>query len=340
VSPAEQAARALRRGDPVLLGGLPVRAVETASEGGDTLLITCERAVALKLANQRAAASALASGTAVALAGPFGAWAARDIADPTRDLAEPLKGPFHTVPVSDPIEAAAALRLAKIAGLLPAVFADTPDPDPDPAVAITVEDVLAFDRAPTLRIVGRARLPVQEGPGELIAFRSDGGGPEHLALLLGTPDLNAPVLTRLHSSCLTGDILGSRRCDCGPQLHAAMARLAIEGGVLLYLQQEGRGIGLVNKLRAYELQDQGFDTLDANERLGFAPDERDFRLAAAMLRALGAGAVRLLTNNPAKVAALEAAGVPVVERVPLAVGQGADNAAYLATKRARAGHLF
>ena len=340
MSPAEQAARALRRGDPVRVEGLAVRAVETARESGRTLLLTCERAAALKLGNQLAAATELARGRAVALAGPLTAAAARDIADPTRDLAEPLKGPFRTVPVEHPAQAAAALRLAKIAGLLPAVFADTPDPDPDPAVAITVEDVLAFDRAPTLRIVGRARLPVQEGPGELIAFRSDGGGPEHLALLLGTPDLNAPVLTRLHSSCLTGDILGSRRCDCGPQLHAAMARLAIEGGVLLYLQQEGRGIGLVNKLRAYELQDQGFDTLDANERLGFAPDERDFRLAAAMLRALGAGAVRLLTNNPVKVAALEAAGVPVVERVPLAVGQGADNAAYLATKRERAGHLF
>lgn len=336
MSPAEQAARALRRGDPVRVGGLAVRAVETAAADGETLLITCERAVALKLANQRAAASALGSGHAIALAGPFTARAARDIADPTRDLAEPLKGPFQTVPVPEPVEAAAALRLTKIAGLLPAVFVGPADA----AVTVSVEDVLAFDRAPTLRIVGRARLPVQEGPGELIAFRSDGGGPEHLALLLGTPDLHVPVLTRLHSSCLTGDILGSRRCDCGPQLHAAMARLAAEGGVLLYLQQEGRGIGLVNKLRAYELQDQGFDTLDANERLGFAADERDFRLAAAMLRALGVGAVRLLTNNPAKVAALEAAGVPVGERVPLAVGEGTDNAAYLATKRVRAGHLF
>ena len=336
MSPAEQGARAFRRGDPVAVDGLSVRAVETATGGGEALLITCERAVALKLSNQRCAADALGQGAAVALAGPFSAAAARDIADPTRDLAEPLKGPFRTVPVDRPATATAALRLAKIAGLLPAVFVDADGA----GLAVTAGDIAAFDRAPTLRIVGRARLPVAEGEGELIAFRSDGGGPEHLALLLGRPALDAPVLTRLHSSCLTGDILGSLRCDCGPQLHAAMARLAAEGGVLLYLQQEGRGIGLVNKLRAYELQDQGFDTLDANERLGFAADERDFRLAAAMLRALGVGAVRLLTNNPAKVAALEAAGTRVVERVALAVGAGADNAAYLATKRARAGHLF
>ncbi len=336
MSPAETAARAFRRGDPVVVGGLPVRAVETAGEDGTTLLITCERATALKLGNQRAAADALSSGAAVALVGPFTAVAARDIADPTRDLAEPLKGPFRTILVARPEAAAAALRLAKIAGLLPAVFVD----DIDAGLAVSAAEVAAFDRAPTLHIVGRARLPVSTGDGELIAFRSDGGGPEHLALLLGRPALDVPVLTRLHSSCLTGDILGSLRCDCGPQLHAAMAQLAAAGGVLLYLQQEGRGIGLVNKLRAYELQDQGFDTLDANERLGFAADERDFRLAAAMLRALGVGAVRLLTNNPGKVAALETAGVQVTERVALAVGAGTDNAAYLETKRARAGHLF
>ncbi len=339
MSPAEQAARALRRGDPVIVGGLAVRAVETARDGGDALLITCERAAVLKLGNQIAAATALAGGVAVGLAGPFSAAAARDIADPTRDLAEPMKGPFRSMPFAAPDAAAAAIRLAKIAGLLPAVFADA-DADASGAVEVSIADVLAFDRAPSLRIVGRARLPVVEGAGELIAFRSDGGGPEHLALMLGQPDLARPVLTRLHSSCLTGDILGSLRCDCGPQLHAAMARLAIEGGVLLYLQQEGRGIGLINKLRAYELQDQGFDTLDANERLGFARDERDFRLAAAMLRALGVSSVRLLTNNPEKVRALETAGVTVAERVPLAVGEGADNAAYLATKRARAGHFF
>ena len=333
MSPAEAAVRALRRGDPVRVGGLAVRAVETAHQGGALLLLTCERAAVLKLGNQRDAAGCVA----VAVDGPFTVAQARAIADPTRDLMTPLKGPFRTLAVPLPEEAAAALRLAKHAALLPALFVDA---DAAAAVSLGADEVDAFDAADALAIVGRARLPVSEGVGELIAFRSAGGGPEHLALLLGHPDLSAPVLTRLHSSCLTGDILGSLRCDCGPQLHAAMARLAADGGVLLYLQQEGRGIGLVNKLRAYDLQDQGFDTLDANERLGFRPDERDFRLAAAMLRALGVGAVRLLTNNPAKVAALEAAGVRVAERVALAVGAGADNAAYLATKRVRAGHLF
>ncbi len=330
---AEAAARALRRGDVVAVGRTSVRAVETAHKGGATLLLTWERAAALKIINKLAAADAAG---AVALAGPFTADEARALADPTRDLMLPMKGPFRSCAIECADEAVAALRLAKIAGLLPAVFIDAGEP----AVSIGVGDVDAFDAPETLAVVARARLPIGEGVGELIAFRSDGGGPEHLALILGAPVLAGPMLVRLHSSCLTGDVFGSLRCDCGPQLHAAMERLAAEGGILLYLQQEGRGIGLANKLRAYTLQDQGFDTLDANERLGFRRDERDFRLAAAMLGTLDVGEVRLLTNNPEKVAALELAGVRVIERVPLAVGAGAENAAYLATKRVRAGHLF
>lgn len=330
---AEAAARALRRGEAVSVEGLRVRAVETAREGGDTLLLTWERAAALKIVNQFAAAEAC---QAVTLAGPFTAEEARALADPTRDLAVPMKGPFRAAATERYGAAASALKLAKIAGLLPALFVG----GRGATEALGTADIDAFDAPATLSIVSRARLPVGEGLGELIAFRSDGGGPEHLALILGAPVLAGAVLVRLHSSCLTGDVFGSLRCDCGPQLHAAMERLAAEGGILLYLQQEGRGIGLVNKLRAYTLQDQGFDTLDANERLGFRRDERDFRLAAAMLGALGVSAVRLLTNNPEKVAALEVAGVRVTERVPLAVGAGAENAVYLATKRARAGHLF
>lgn len=145
-------------------------------------------------------------------------------------------------------------------------------------------------------------------------------------------------MARLHSACLTGDVLGSLKCDCGPQLRAAVAAIAAEGGILLYLQQEGRGIGLMNKLRAYALQDQGFDTVDANLRLGFEAEERDFDLAAAMLRALGVTRIRLLTNNPAKTGALEDAGITVAERVPLALPANPHNAAYLATKRRRQGH--
>ena len=146
---------------------------------------------------------------------------------------------------------------------------------------------------------------------------------------------------RLHSSCLTGDVLGSLKCDCGPQLRGGIARIAADGGgILLYLQQEGRGIGLLNKLRAYALQDQGFDTVDANLRLGFEPDERDFAIAAAMLRSLDVNAVRLLSNNPAKAAALAAGGVRVTALVPHQLGENPHNSAYLATKRDRSGHLL
>ncbi|MCB1365434.1 MAG: GTP cyclohydrolase II, partial [Rhodobacteraceae bacterium] len=145
---------------------------------------------------------------------------------------------------------------------------------------------------------------------------------------------------RLHSACFTGDLMGSLKCDCGPQLRAALAQMGAEGaGVLLYLNQEGRGIGLANKMRAYSLQDQGFDTVEANHRLGFEDDERDFRLGSDILRALGFSAVRLLTNNPAKIAMMKKCGIEVVQRVPLKVGETAHNRAYLATKVAKSGHL-
>ncbi len=172
-------------------------------------------------------------------------------------------------------------------------------------------------------------------------FRPDDGGEEHYAIEIGQPDRTAPVLARLHSACFTGDVLASQKCDCGPQLHAALAQMGAEGaGVLLYLNQEGRGIGLANKMRAYALQDQGFDTVEANHRLGFEDDERDFRLGAAILREMGFSAVRLLTNNPRKIAMFAANGIKVTERVPLRVGETDQNAAYLATKIAKSGHLL
>ena len=149
------------------------------------------------------------------------------------------------------------------------------------------------------------------------------------------------MLARLHSACFTGDLLGSLKCDCGPQLNAALAQMGQEGaGVLLYLQQEGRGIGLANKMRAYALQDQGFDTVEANHRLGFEDDERDFWLGAEILRKMGFGSVRLLTNNPAKIAMMERCGLTVTERVPLKVGETPQNARYLAVKAAKSGHLL
>jgi GTP cyclohydrolase II len=188
-------------------------------------------------------------------------------------------------------------------------------------------------------IASRARLPIaQADKAEIVAFRSTGDPAEHVALLIGQPT-GAPPLVRLHSECLTGDVLGSLKCDCGPQLGGAIEAIAASGwGILLYLRQEGRGIGLINKLRAYALQDQGFDTVDANLRLGFGDDERSFAVAALMLEALGQNAVRLLTNNPRKVAGLEAAGIAVAERVPLQRGRNPHNQAYLDTKRSRSGH--
>ena len=177
--------------------------------------------------------------------------------------------------------------------------------------------------------------------GRVTVFRPDDGGEEHYAITIGRPDPDQPVLTRLHSACFTGDILGSLKCDCGPQLRAALDAMGAEGaGVLLYLNQEGRGIGLANKMRAYALQDQGFDTVEANHRLGFEDDERDFRIGADMLKTLGVNAVRLMTNNPAKVAMMQANGVKVSERVELVAGHTHHNADYLATKAAKSGHIL
>ncbi len=176
----------------------------------------------------------------------------------------------------------------------------------------------------------------------MIAFRPEDGGQEHLAIVIDEPAKDKPVLIRLHSECFTGDLIGSLRCDCGPQLRGAISEISRngQGGIVLYLRQEGRGIGLVNKLRAYALQDRGFDTLDANEELGFDADERVYRPAAEMLRQLGFESVRLLTNNPEKMTGLESWGVKVSERVPHKFPSNGHNEFYLQTKKDRAGHLF
>jgi GTP cyclohydrolase II len=185
-------------------------------------------------------------------------------------------------------------------------------------------------------------VPLRFGDGyatsaRIITFNGLADGREHVALALGDPP--AVPLVRPHSECLTGDVFGSQRCDCGPQLREAAERITMAGGYLLYLRQEGRGIGLANKLRAYALQDRGLDTVDANRRLGFADDERNYGMAAAMLRALGIDRVRLLTNNPGKVAGLEHEGIGVVERVAHHMPVNPHNADYLAAKRKRSGHL-
>ena len=194
---------------------------------------------------------------------------------------------------------------------------------------------------PAVTLVASCELPTPWAVFRLHGFQETASGKEHLALTLGQVGDGVPALARLHSECLTGDGLFSLRCDCGPQLEAALAAIAKEGrGVLLYLRQEGRGIGLLDKLRAYALQDQGLDTVDANRALGLPDDARDYGVAAAMLNTLGVPAVRLMTNNPAKVSALTARGVNVTERVPHVAGRGPRNQDYLETKAARMGHLL
>jgi GTP cyclohydrolase II len=192
----------------------------------------------------------------------------------------------------------------------------------------------------TVSHIASARLPNRFGDFTMVAFEDTGTGKEHLALVLGDPASHQPALTRVHSECLTGDALFSLRCDCGTQLEAAMERIAAEGhGVILYLRQEGRNIGLLNKVKAYALQDAGADTVDANLQLGFEPDERDYAMCKPMLDYLGISKVNLLTNNPLKVEALQNLGIEVVERLPILAMENSHNSHYLATKRRKMGHI-
>ncbi len=340
----ERAIAALRAGRPVRVGDATVLAVETATPAmldligpaaAAPILLSGQRAAALGLGNEREAGD---------LAGPVQVnrcdWldhaAALALADPALDFGRGPIGPLGAQAVSCPAEAAAALTLARLAGVLPALWLV----DGQAAATISIDEVAAAARTPVTSIVARAKLPIDGlPPSQMVSFREAATGEEHVALLIGAFG-GQPPLVRLHSECLTGDVFGSLKCDCGPQLKEALRIIGdAGGGVLLYLRQEGRGIGLANKLRAYELQDRGLDTVEANRRLGFADDERDYGLAAAMLRALGIDRVRLLTNNPAKVAGLGAAGIEVVERVAHHMPVNPHNADYIATKQAKSGHL-
>ncbi len=304
------------------------------------LTLTAKRAMTLKIPAYDGDLARVALPQAADLA-----WV-HAMADPADDLRHPMKGPFHTARGGDVKIHRAGIALVKSARILPA------------CLVAELSDGLAFARENNLTIVDAttaldtqmsplhplvaARLPMAvSDAGRLHIFRPDDDAEEHYAIEIGTPDRSKPVLARLHSACFTGDVLGSLKCDCGPQLHGAMEQMGTEGaGILLYLNQEGRGIGLANKMRAYSLQDQGFDTVEANHRLGFEDDERDFRIGAELLRKLGFSQIRLLTNNPKKVAKLESCGLTVTERVPLHVGQNPFNSGYLATKAAKSGHLL
>ncbi|MEZ5688241.1 MAG: GTP cyclohydrolase II [Caenibius sp.] len=342
-----QAIDALRHGWPLAFTGGPVLLpVETAIATGASapqMLISAARAISLKLANQRDAAEPHAP-VLISGAEAFDLPHARPIADPALDLLNPMKGPFRAEHLDWRETAVAAMELARIAGILPAFLVDPVNAGE--AQTLHRDDLAVWSDPQRLGIASRARLPVSAAEqAEIIAFRSADDLREHVALVIGRQTGDRAPLVRLHSECLTGDVLGSLKCDCGPQLDAALAAMAAEAaqggwGVLLYLRQEGRGIGLINKLRAYRLQDQGYDTVDANQRLGLPDEARDFPVAARMLGLLGVDAIRLMTNNPAKVDALVETGVKVLERVPHQLPANPHNARYLDTKRDRAGHLL
>jgi GTP cyclohydrolase II len=361
-----RAASELRRGTPVLVRGvegtLVVAAAETVSARGLADIAAAALAPAvLLLAPMRAAAilqrpvpQAAETGVAALRLPPslLSLAALRSLADPTADRllpAEPERAPV-------PAGAAAAVALAKLARLLPALVA-APAAEAAAArldlLAVGADALLGYptDIAASLTRVAEARVPLEDAPeARIVAFRAADGGIEHLAILIGQPEAALPEghapgrapLARIHSECFTGDLLGSLRCDCGPQLRGAIKRMAADpaGGVLLYLAQEGRGIGLVNKLRAYALQDAGLDTLDANRALGYGADERVFWVAGEMLRAVGIGRVRLLTNNPDKIAGLTACGIVVEGREAHQFEANGVNDAYLETKARRFGHLL
>ena len=281
-------------------------------------------------------------------------------------LADPLSG-FHDMetPKLTVADAAAhgcdsaAVGLAKLARLLPAaVTAKINNPEAGDVAAwsarhdlllVDAGDIFQYEHtaARTLRAISEARVPLVDAENtRIVAFRPVDGGLEHLAIIIGEPktgdgESTEPVLARIHSECFTGDLLGSLRCDCGDQLRGAIREISKSGGgILLYLAQEGRGIGLVNKLRAYQLQDQGHDSMEANEQLGFDADERVYLPAVRILRQLGFDRVRLMTNNPEKVEALARCGIEIAERVPHAFPSNAHNETYLQTKATRGGHLF
>jgi GTP cyclohydrolase II len=310
-----------------------------------SLVIAAQRAAMLGLpgATDRGLAMTLPAGMDAAKI----EWIAFEPTLSRTDLAE-----LASVPASPLAET--GLTLAKQAGLAPVVLAcKAADDDRETVEALLAAGtVLSVSRRqveafPTrsahgVKRVGEAAVPLfGSEDARFVVFRQPGAAADHVAVIVGRPPPGAPVLVRLHSACLTGDLFASLRCDCGEQLHAAVGAIAAAGGgVILYLAQEGRGIGLVNKMRAYALQDQGFDTIEADHLLGFAADERRYEVAAEILKALGIGAIRLMTNNPDKLAALEDSGIAIAERLPLIAPVNPHNERYLAAKATKAGHML
>ena len=353
-----RAASDLRRGVPVLIRDatpLLILAAETAGADGlaeleaisdipPVLVVAAARAAAILRAPLAAAAGlvAVALPDLLRKVDTF-----RRLADPIA-AQPPIRNALLVVPA--PPLSDAAIALAKIGRLLPAIVAVELSGEAAASTAISgvievsAADILSYAEAEVagLQEVVSADVPLLDAPdSRVVAFRSHGSAFEHLAIVIGRPENQEAPLVRIHSECFTGDLLGSMRCDCGEQLRGAIRRMAREGaGVLLYLAQEGRGIGLVNKLRAYGLQDRGLDTMDANRALGWGADERNFLIGATMLRIMGINRIRLLTNNPEKLDAMAACGIEVTGREPHLFAPNGVNDEYLATKAARFGHML
>jgi GTP cyclohydrolase II len=349
-----RAASELRRGVPVVVDGAAPLLILAAETAGPDALAELEALSGVRpvliLAPARAAAilrtPMSADGSAVAVVLPDSLYRIevyQSLADPT--ATQPATRGTLRAEAAPPL-ADAAIALGKIGRLLPALLA-APLPDAARAadlVTVPAADILGYAEAEVagLRQIVSAEVPLTDAPdSRVVAFRSDGSAIEHLAIVIGRPETRDAPLVRIHSECFTGDLLGSMRCDCGEQLRGAIRRMAQDGaGVLLYLAQEGRGIGLVNKLRAYRLQDRGLDTMDANRVLGWGADERNFLIGATMLRLMGIKRVRLLTNNPDKMDAMIACGIEVTDREPHMIAPNGVNDEYLATKAARFGHML
>jgi len=318
------------------VGAESLAAFESNTRSTASLAITGPRAKVLGFSQDRSAS------LLVRYPGGLSADEIEYLSDPTSCLDSIELGKFH-ISQAGKIESA-CLLLTKLARLLPAAVLVGIDSPPENVLVVDASQIESYktDSARSLRIVSRARVPLDDiENASLVAFRPTDGGIEHFAIVVGDPDLAHPVLVRLHSECFTGDLLGSMRCDCGSQLRGGIQAMAKEGsGVLLYLAQEGRGIGLVNKLRAYQLQDSGYDTVDANLQLGFDEDERVYLPAAQMLKLMGIERVRLMTNNPIKMDALSRYGIEVTERVRHVFAANPHNSGYLQTKATKAGHLI
>ena len=356
----------LRRGRPIVILGSAGSAVLALAAEGTTpkilemlalasgssprLTMSGKRATLIGLTDQEANIATITSKSG------FNANTIQALADPLSNDAIPKTTKF-SVTLRDKCAfdcESASVSIAKIARLLPATVTAKISISKNQDLfkwcsrwdflSVDAGDIFQFEKtaARSLHIVSRARTPLG-GPieSEIIAFRPLDGGLEHLAIIIGKPSTQQSVLARIHSECFTGDLLGSLRCDCGDQLQGALAAIKSSGaGILLYLAQEGRGIGLANKLRAYELQDRGFDTVDANEQLGFNADERIYLPSVSMLNLLGFASVNLMTNNPDKVSALRRFGIKVAKRVPLTFPSNEHNKLYLETKVIKSGHYF